>query len=78
MRGTIAAAAAAGGHRIRLICVLLWFVRGEHVSSLSCYDNPNRLMGRAEAAAGRGGPTAALQGARGPIRSLGGAVGGRP
>lgn len=39
---TIAAAAAAAGHLLLLICVLLWCVRGDHVS---CYNNPNRLMG---------------------------------
>lgn len=47
-------AAAAARRQMRLFCVLLWFVRGEHVSGLSCYNNPNRLMGRAEAAAGGG------------------------
>lgn len=67
-----AAAAAAAGHLLRLSCVLLWFVWGDHVS---CYNNPNRLTGWAEAVAGGGGPTTGQQAARKPIRSLGWAAG---
>lgn len=70
--GETIAAAAAAGHPLRLICVLLWFVRGDHVI---CYSNPNRLMGWAEAAAGGGGPTAGRQAARKPIGSPGWAAG---